>query len=72
MENLEDIDTDSDIENPTDYNELFDRLSLDAYPEPFDTIGQLILTAITGASIAHLVKLKENENNISYRFMGYR
>jgi len=61
IDNLVDIDSDSDIENPTDYNEMFDKLSLEYYPEPFDTMGQIIMTAITGASISYLIKLKENK-----------
>ena len=65
IQNLVDIDSDSDIENPTEYNEMFDKLTLDSFPDPFNTIGQFILTAISGASISHLIKLKENKP-ISY------
>ena len=34
LENLIDIDSDSDIENPTEYNEMLDKLSLAYYPDP--------------------------------------
>ena len=61
LTNLIDIDSDSDIENPTEHNEFFDKLTLDSFPDPYNTIGQFIMTAISGASISHLIKLNENK-----------
>jgi hypothetical protein len=66
IQDLDDINSDSDIENPTEYNEILDNLTLEYYPDPFNTIGQFIMTAISGAAISHLVRLKENKP-ISYR-----
>jgi hypothetical protein len=61
LENLIDIDSDSDIENPTEYNKMFDKLSLAYYPDPYNTFGQLIMSAIGGSSMIYLTKLKANK-----------
>jgi hypothetical protein len=61
LTNLIDIDSDSDIENPTEYNEMFDKLSLVYYPDPYNTFGQIIMSAISGASISYIVKLQTNK-----------
>ena len=61
LENLIDIDSDSDIENPTEYNEMLDKLSLAYYPDPYNTFGQLIMSAISGSAMIYLTKLKTNK-----------
>ncbi len=61
IQNLIEIDSDSDIENPTQYNDIMDKLTLEYFPDPFNTIGQFIMTAISGASISCLIKLRENK-----------
>jgi len=75
LNNLLDIDSDSDIENPTEHNELLDKLTLECYPDPFNTIGQFIMSAINGASVSYLIKLKESKQtdyisdiNIYFRY----
>lgn len=61
LTNLIDIDSDSDIENPTEYNEMFDKLSLVCYPDPYNTFGQIIMSAISGASISYIIKLQNGK-----------
>ena len=65
LTNLVDIDSDSDIESPTEYNEMFDKLSLVYYPDPFNTFGQIIMSAISGASVSYIIKLQTN-NVVNY------
>lgn len=62
IEELSDIDSDSDIENPSQFNELFDNHLLESFPEPFNIIGQFIMTTINGAAMSYLIKLKNNKS----------
>lgn len=66
IENIIELsDSDSDIENPTNYNEYLDNLTLESFPEPFNIIGQFILSTLTGTLHNYLIKLKAN-NVVNY------
>ena len=65
--NLSDSDSDSDKEyisdsiiNTNSIN-LLDKLELEYFPEPFNTIGQILLSAISGASVAYIMNLRSNK-----------
>lgn len=62
---LEDIDTDSSIENPSEHNELFDKYTLETFPEPYNSIGQFIMSTISGVAVTYLNKLN-NKKEVSY------
>jgi hypothetical protein len=58
--NLSDSDTDSDNDEHLSIAklnvELLDKLELQYFPEPYNSLGQFILSSVVGASIAYIVK----------------
>lgn len=62
IENIIEL-TDSDSEiDPTNYNEYLDNLTLESFPEPYNIIGQFILSTLTGTLNIYLIKIKANQD----------
>ena len=63
--------SDSDSDNQENYNfnhnlksnlEMFDKLDLRYYPEPFNTLGQFLMSAIVGTITAYIFNMRANKN----------
>jgi hypothetical protein len=68
--NFELSDTESDHGSNTnfDYNvDILDDLELKYYPEPYNTIGQFILSAISGALSSYILSSRAKKNQ-SYKY----
>jgi len=74
--NLSDSDSDSDKEyisdsiiNTNSIN-ILDKLELEYFPEPFNTIGQILLSAISGASVAYIMNIRSNKYHSYYEYLN--
>lgn len=58
---MSDFSEDSETSLDQESIETLDKLELKYYPEPYNTIGQFILSSIVGASTVYVMKLRSNK-----------